>query len=211
MPHDRTFALTQRIESPGSARPSAVRASTIVAGSVIVCFVALVGLVSALSGKSVNTRLLTDTVTVTPSTGTRAPVAPQPASTASQTPSAAPLNRSSQPRVTVTKTIPLPYELPGGFGWFKPYDGIGVRLMDASEFECRDGQPKCFGIEVFSGPGCPGGATVMMTMHATTNEAEVGQSRETTAAIPAGGWEEAIVGYDPHGIAVTGDVTGISC
>jgi hypothetical protein len=210
VPHARNIVSAQPIERPNHARPGAIRASTIVAGTLIGCFVVLIG-VSAISGSAENTELMTDTVTVLPSAGTNPQVTLQADSTPSRAPSSSTPTRSSQPRVTVTKTIPLPYDLPPGFGWFKPYDGIAVRLMEISEFECREGQRKCFGIEVFSGAGCPGGATVTMTMHAATNDAEVGHSSQTTSAIPAGGIAAAIVGYDPRGVSVTGELTGISC
>jgi hypothetical protein len=154
-------------------------------------------------------------VTVSQSSGaevTLTPVTITSVTTTSEVPSSTSSpSRTALPRVTVTTTIPLPYDLPPGFGWINSDAGLAVRQLANEEFECRDAQNKCFGIEVYSGPGCPNGANVTMTVHAAVGDAQLGRTSDVTMPIPPGGRARAIMGYDPHGVAVTADLSSVSC
>jgi hypothetical protein len=176
--------------------------------------VAVVGCATAIGGSPAATgQIGTDTVTVLSATsGDHVTLQPSHATTRTSRGSVSPLfSAPSSSRVTVTETVPLPYALPDGFGWVEPDRGLAARQLGYDEFECRQGQPFCFGIEVFTGEGCPGGATVTMSIHAASDNAEIGEASDTTAPLRPGGRGKAIIGYEDYGLAITADLESIDC
>ncbi len=113
---------------------------------------------------------------------------------------------------TSTETTPT-FDLPSGFDWWSEEDGLAYRGMDPdTEFQCQDNQQICFGIEVFSGPGCPTAATVEVTVYPNSTSDEVlGTANGTTGAIPAGGTAQAIVGFDTTEADASAAVSNVVC
>ena len=103
--------------------------------------------------------------------------------------------------------------MPSGFDWWDEESGLGYRGMDPdTEFQCQGEEDICFGIEVFSGPGCPGEATVEITVYPNASSDQVlGTASATAGPITAGGTGQAIVGFATTETEAAADVSNVTC
>jgi len=98
--------------------------------------------------------------------------------------------------------------IPAGFKDWGDHD-LAYRGMETSEFECAsDAASKiCFGIQVFSSEGCPGGVTVGLSVYDEDVDPEtpISEASGVTPPIDPGGTQQVVIGettgFDGNGTA----------
>ncbi len=119
----------------------------------------------------------------------------------------------SDPSSTAATPTAAPATLPPGF--YAAGAELGYRPMTTDEFDCTADQTSgCFGIMVFSAPGCPAGASVTVGIFDKSVDPDnpLGTATGTTPPIDPDGSQAVVIG-DTTGIAanLTARVQQVVC
>ena len=175
----------------------------------VIAVLVLAGCSSTVDGRPDADRAPRTSTTAAPPAQTPAPMsADETPSAVTDPPTAPPTAEPSDPA-----TSPAPATLPPGF--YTAGAELGYRPMSTDEFDCTTDQTSgCFGIMVFSAPGCPAGASVTVGIFdkATDPDNPVGTATGTTPPIDPDG-SQAVVIADTTGIAanLTARVQQVVC
>lgn len=112
-------------------------------------------------------------------------------------------------------TVDEPPEIPLPPGFYDAGANLGYRPMTTDEFDCTQDQVSgCFGIMVFSAPGCPAGAQVTVGIFdkATDPDHPIGSATGTTPPIAPDGSAAVVIG-DSTGVdaSLTARVQQVVC
>lgn len=136
--------------------------------------------------------IATPTDETTPSsTSTSTSTAETTSSSASSSSSASTSSNSGSSSSSSSETS-TSSSLPAGFtGWD---DDLAFRPVPGKDLVCSDDQVNgCYGVDVFSAAGCPGGAKVDLTFH-DADDNVIGEASGSTDAIDAGAIERVVIG-----------------
>ena len=127
-------------------------------------------------------------------------------------PQAAPLAVSPAVVTITTTTVQVPSSEPA----FAPPDGfddwgdrVGAKWSDQTTFTCPDSSDSCWGVDLYSERGCPGGILVVLDVF--RDQTKLAVIDETTAAVAPGATSNLVLGQTGNGTGLTAKIATISC
>ena len=127
-------------------------------------------------------------------------------------PQAAPLAASPALVTITTTTVQVPSSEPA----FTPPDGfddwgerVGAKWSDQTTFTCPDSSDSCWGVDLFSERGCPGGILVVLDVFRDQTKLTVIDG--TTAAVTPGAMVNLVLGQTGNGTGLTAKIATITC
>ncbi len=107
---------------------------------------------------------------------------------------------------TVTASTPAFTPPPGYDSWG---EGVAARWTDHAAFNCADNADSCWGVDLYSDPGCTNGILVVLDISSGTNK--VGVLDGTSAAVAPAGTGSIVLNQTNFGADLTAKMADIRC
>jgi hypothetical protein len=117
-----------------------------------------------------------------------------------------------QPPATVTDTTTVQssdpaFTPPAGFDDWG--DRVGAKWSDQTTFSCPDSSESCWGVDLYSELGCPGG--ILLVLDIFRDQTKLTVIDGTTAAVSPGATVNLVLGQTGNGTGLTAKIATISC